>query len=101
MNRFPIEKRAISARSSEQFIPDGIENNADERLTVFDQTDGCGETRIAVREVRGAVERIDVPDVWRSRRRSRAFLRHYVVGWKVFAELGEDQGLGAAVRFGH
>ncbi len=65
VNRLVVEVRAFAARRREQFSAHWIKNNADNRLAIFEQSNRDGKARIAVREIRGAVERIDVPAISR------------------------------------
>ncbi len=56
---------------------------------------------IAVREVRGAVERIDVPAKRRIRLLAAAFLCHDGVLGEMRPQAGDDGRLGFLVRLGH
>ena len=54
-----------------------------------------------MREVGGAVERIDVPAILRRSRLSAAFLGHDRVRRKVTLQAIDNQALAGAVGFGH
>src|SRR6266481_6625185 len=68
--RFVVEVRAFATRRREHFSTHWIKNNADNRLAIFEQSDRDAEAWISVREIRGAIERIDVPAISRFSRGS-------------------------------
>ncbi len=101
VNPLAVQIRAFSARRREHFVADGIEHDARDRLAVLGEADRDGEAGIAVREVRGAVERIHVPAVFRARRsRPAAFFGDNRVIGKMFSRSRATiKRFGTAIRF--
>jgi hypothetical protein len=58
---FAVEGSAVAARGSEKFVVKRIEDRGGEKRIVLGKRNRDAEARISVREIRGAVERIDVP----------------------------------------
>src|SRR5229473_7719220 len=62
-----VEHGALAARGGEKFVVKRIEDRGGEKRIALGECDRDAEARISVREIRGAVERIDVPAKFRSR----------------------------------
>jgi hypothetical protein len=88
-------------RRGKAFPRPWIQHHAGDRLAILDQPDGHRKHRKPVRKIGSAVERVNVPNVSRRRRRpSPALLRHDGVLRKMIAQPGDDRRFGALVRFG-
>src|SRR5205807_3210442 len=61
MNAKAVERRTLAAFRGEHFVAHRIVNYADFHTTFVFQSDRNAETWIAVRVIRGAIERIDDP----------------------------------------
>ena len=63
VNFVSVERGAFAASRGEEFIGDGIVDYGGDQRALLRKSEGNAETRIAVGEIGGAVERIDVPAV--------------------------------------
>ena len=61
LDRGAIQARAGAAERREELLADGIVNQPEEELVVAGERDRDREVRVAVGEVGGAIERVDVP----------------------------------------
>src|SRR6266704_3312503 len=99
---FAVERRAFAARGREKLVVERIEDDGGEQRVSLCERDGNAEAGVTVREVRSAVERIDVPAKFRSRSALMArslFSGNGMVG-KVFAQPLDDEPFRAFVRLG-
>src|ERR1700682_6412071 len=81
-----VERGAFAARGGEQFIVKRIEDHGGEKRIPLGESDRNAEAGIPMGEIRGAVERVDVPAKLRSQSAlmPRSLLGGYRVVWKVF-----------------
>src|SRR5713101_9898777 len=63
---FAVEHGALAARGGEKFVVKRIEDRSGEKRIALGECDRDAEARISVREIRSAVERINVPAKFRS-----------------------------------
>src|SRR5579859_1780763 len=103
VNRFPVERGAAAARRRKQLIVKRVEDYARNYGVALRQCDGHGEARVAVSEIRCAVQGIDVPAKLRSGGAfvAGALFRDDGMLWKVFCEPRYDRGFRAAVGLRH
>src|SRR5713226_1383616 len=95
-----IKGGAFAARGGEKFVVKGIEDCGGEKRVLLGDSDRNAEARIPVGEIRGAVERINVPAKSQSRSALMPrplFSGNSVVG-KTFGQPLNDQPLRAFVR---
>src|SRR5713226_326783 len=87
-----VEGGAFAARGGEKFLVKRIEDHGGEKRIPPGERDRDAEARISVREIGGAVERIDVPAKVRSRSAlmPRSFFGSDGVLWKVFGQPLDD-----------
>ena len=89
------------ASAREHLIASGIDDHAADQLAGAFQRQRHVEHRKSVREVGGAVERIDVPAIFGRSCVAAAFLGHDGVRGEVALQALDDQPLAGAVGFGH
>src|SRR5277367_1344250 len=95
---FFIEEGALTAGCRKKFARDRVEHHGYERNSIFEQRDGNREAGIAVREIRGAIERVHVPFVTRSGGGAAgAFFGDDAMIWKFAAQTADDDGFGAFI----
>src|SRR5208282_2828962 len=99
-NRLAVQARALSALGNEAFFFQRVEDYAELHAAAPFVRDRYAELRIAVREVGGAVERIDNPSMVALMRAGAAFLREDRMGWKCAMDHVDDGGFRFAVGFG-
>src|SRR5579862_2047770 len=102
MDALLVQVGALAARGAEKLVADGIEHDAGDRLAIFAEADRDREARISVRKVRGAVERIDVPAIFRAgggRGRAPALFGDDRVIGKAISDFRDDNRFRALVRF--
>src|SRR5260370_22851341 len=89
---FAVESGAFSARGAEKLFVERIEDDGGEKRVSLCERDGNAEAGVAVREVGGAVERIDVPAKLRSRSAlmARSFFGCNSMVGKEFAQPLDD-----------
>ena len=100
VNFFAIERGAFAARGSEKLVVERIEDDSGEQCISLRESNGNAEAGIAVRIVRGAVKRINVPAELRSRSAlvpRSLFSRDGMVG-KVFCQPFDDEPFRSLVR---
>ncbi len=99
---FAAERRAFTARGGEKLVVERIEDDGGEKRVSLCERDGNAEAGVAVREVRSAVERINVPAKLRSRSAlmARSFFGCNSMVGKVFAQPLDDEPFRALVRLG-
>src|SRR5208337_2205033 len=90
----------LSALGNEAFFFQRVEDYAELHAAAPFVRDRYAELRIAVREVGGAVERIDNPSMVALMRAGAAFLREDRMGWKCAMDHVDDGGFRFAVGFG-
>jgi len=94
---FAVERGAFAARGGIQLVVVGIEDHGGEQRVALRQRDGNTETGIVMREIRGAVERIDVPAKFGSGVLAGALFRSDGVARKQIVDAGDNELLGALV----
>jgi hypothetical protein len=92
----------LAARGSEKFVVKRIKDCGGEKRFALGKCDRDAEARISVREVGGAIERVDVPAKFRS---GSAFMPGSLFGGdgmigEVLGETLDDKAFGALVRLG-
>src|SRR6266446_5026805 len=95
-----VEGGAFAAGGGEKFTVKWVEDYCGERLIPLGERDGDAEPGIAVGKIGGAIERIDVPAILRSRRTlmpGSLFGSNSMVG-KVFGQPLDDEPFRALVR---
>ena len=95
-----VESGAFAACGCEKFIVKRIEDRGGEERILLGESDRDAEARIPVSEIRGAVERIDVPAKVRSR---SAFMPRSLFGsngviGEIFGQPLDDQPFRTLVR---
>ena len=95
-----VQPRAAAPLGREQLVLDRVVDRARDGRPIHRQRHRAAEHRIAVREVRGAVQRIDVPHVSRSCPGQLALFRDDVVPGKAPAQQREHRVLALAVDGG-
>ena len=88
----------LAARRGVQLIVVGIENGRGKRRAALRQRDGNAEAGIVMGEIRGAVERVDVPAKFGSGVLAGALFRGDGVAGEKFVDAGNNILLGALVR---
>ena len=101
VNGLLVEERAFAARRREHFPRHGIVNDAHDHLARLFEANGNGKARVAMREIRRAVERVHKPAEWRVRLLAAAFLGHDRVFWEVRPQARDNRLLGFLVRLRH
>ena len=98
VNLLTVQISAFSTRSRKHFLADWIKHNPRDRPAFFGEANRDGEAGVAVREVRGAVERVHVPAIFRARRSvaTSLFGGDRVVRI-MLPQSRDDQGFGAAI----
>src|SRR5208337_3217618 len=99
-NRLAVEARALSAMGHEAFFLERVEDHAELHAAAPFVRDRHAELRIAVREVGGAVERVDDPSMVALMRAGAAFLGKDRVGRKCAMDHFDDRGFRFAIGFG-
>ena len=97
---FAVERGAIAASGGEELVGDGIEDDSSDNSVALGERDGNAEARIAVSEVGGAVERIDVPTEFRGGLFAGAFFGGDGMIGKILVEARDDGLLRALVGLG-
>ena len=95
-----VEGGAFAAGGGVKFIVERIEDHGGQERVTLRQSNGNAEAGVAVSEIRGAVERIDVPAKFGSGLLTGAFLGGDGVAGEVLVEAGDDGVLGALVGLG-
>src|SRR5262249_15244826 len=90
-----VESGPFTACGSEKLIVNRIVDDTDDDLVATGEGDGNAEAGVAVCEIGGAVERINVPAVFGVVVFAQAFFGGNSVRWEIFAEALDD-GLFAA-----
>jgi hypothetical protein len=102
---FAVEGGAFAAGGGKKFAVERIEDHGGEKRVALSERDGNAKTRIAVREVGGAVERIDVPAEFGSSFLAGAFFGGDGMVREIFVEARDDElfrafiGLGDEIHF--
>jgi len=99
-NRLAVKPGAVSALRDEAFFPERIKDNAELDAAAPFVCDRDAELRVAVREVGGAVERIDDPSMVALMRAGAAFFGENRVSWKRAMDHFDNRGFRFAVGFG-
>ncbi|HLZ13580.1 MAG TPA: hypothetical protein VKP58_13420 [Candidatus Acidoferrum sp.] len=94
---FSVEGGAFAAGGGKEFFVDGIVNDAGEDFVLPSESDGDAEARIAVGEIGGAVERVDVPAIFGVVVVAKAFFGGDGVRGKIFREAIDDGAFAALV----
>ena len=93
VNRLAVEVRAAAQFGDEHLVACGIVDYSGNSLTpAFDRQRNT-KHRIAVRKIRCSVERVDIPLVLAAGFDARSLFTHYVVLWKMAANLFQNQRL--------
>ena len=100
-HRLAVEPRALPAVRDEAFFLQRVEHHAELHAAAALVCDRHAELRKAVREVGGAVERIDYPSMVALMRAGAAFLGEYRVSRESAMDNLDDRGLGFLVGLGH
>src|SRR2546429_441664 len=90
-----VEGGAFASRCRVQLVVVGIEDCSGKQRVALGQRDGNAETRIVMGEIRGAVERIDVPPKFGSGVLASALFGGDGVPRKIFVEAGKKKILPA------
>ena len=90
-----VQSGAIATGSSEEFFVNGIVDDAGDDLVAVRERDRDAETGIAVREIRGPVEWVDMPAIFGVVITAETFFCGDGVGGEIFGEAIDD-GLFAA-----
>ena len=96
----PLRRAPLSALGDEAFFFQRVEDYAELHAAATFVRDRNAELRIAVREVGGAVERIDNPSMVASMRAGAAFLGEDRMGGKCAMDHLDDCGFGFVVGLG-
>ena len=104
-DRLAVHAGAAAALCDERFVPEGIVHDREDQILATAERQRHGEVRIRVREVGGAVERVEVPDVRIGRRRlqvraGRGLLGDDQVIGKCLPEVRRHQRFDFAIRLG-
>ena len=97
---FSVQARAAAFLRGKQFVAGRIVNHARYALTFVFDRQRHAEHRVAVREIGGAIERVDVPLVVTAGFNARSLFAHNIVRRELTANAREDQGLRFAVGDG-
>jgi hypothetical protein len=100
VNGLAIQCGASATGGGEKFIVDGVVNDTRDHRIALGKRDRNAEARVAVREIRGAIERIDMPA-----KLGGAFVAGSLLGGdgvvgEIFREPLDDRALGAFVGLG-
>src|SRR2546429_441662 len=93
-----VEGGAFASRCRVQLVVVGIEDCSGKQRVALGQRDGNAETRIVMGEIRGAVERIDVPPKFGSGVLASALFGGDGVPRKIFVEAGKKEFLPRLFR---
>ena len=96
-----VERGAFTTCGGEKFVGDGIVNDANEERVALREADRDAKTRIAMSEIGGAVERIDVPAEVGGGFVAGAFFGGNGMVRKIFGEARNDGFFGALVGLRH
>src|SRR5215469_12756873 len=91
MNRTSIQPGSTTLFRGEHFISTGVIKDSGDPLTFVLQRNRNAEDRIAMSEIRRAIERIDVPAEVAAGFDSAALFAHEVVAWPHFANARDNQ----------
>ena len=86
VDRFAVQPRATSKFSGEHLVARRIVNHTRDPLPQSLHCERNAKHRIAVRKIRSAIERIDVPLVLAAGFDPRSLFTHHVVSWKLMAD---------------
>ena len=94
-----VEGGAFAARGGEEFFEKGVEDDRSKKRVSLGKSNGNAETGVAVGEIGGAVERINMPAKLRSRSAfmTRSFFRGNGVVREILGEPRNDGLLGALI----
>src|SRR5579871_6502680 len=96
-----VQERSRSQLRAEHFVPRGIDNHAGDQLARSLERERRVENGETVREVRGSIQRVDVPTILGRAFLPAALLRHDRVSRKVPAQTLDDQPFAGAIGFRH
>src|SRR6185312_330509 len=94
-NRFTIQGHPASSLSSEELVPRWVVHDAGDHFIVARESERDTEDRKAVCEVRGPVERINIPETFARALGARTFFSYNPVTRKCRAKALDDELLGS------
>src|ERR1700736_3254521 len=97
MDRLLVKVSSLASFSREHFITSRIVANAGNHLLPLLQCHGNAEHGVSVSEIRGAIERINVPSVFAPSVTQSFFFAKNIMAWPKLTNTLANQRLGFAV----